>query len=160
MSLRDLSLCERLVLCTRTEEACVQRLRAILDRADPSDEPFRGLIGELMQEEAEHAETIRSYQEKISCPLVWRMNGALMERLVAEYFPSLREGLGEGRLSRKGAAYFIESLETDSSRFYRALAECAPDTESRDVFARMAAGEESHVRELRDGGRVGGRSSA
>ena len=149
MNVEELSLCERLVLCSRAEEGCMQRLRGILERADSADRPLIRLLEDLIRGEEKHAETILGFQKKVPCPLVWSMDVALMERLLLQSFPALSEGMGRRPLARKAVVYFVEALERDSSRFYQRLSECAPDEASRGLFAGIAAGEDAHLDDLR-----------
>lgn len=149
MRVEELSLCERLVLCGRAEEACIHRLRGILQRVDPVDRLLVRLLEELIGGEEKHAEIIRRFQETTASPLVWRMDVPLMERLLGHSFPALSEGLGTGPVDRRAVVCFVESLEKESSRFYQRMSNCAPDQASRGLFARMAIGEESHLDDLR-----------
>ncbi len=146
VALGDLSLKERLALCERAEAACVERFREIAGRSDPSDKPLLGLIRDLVAEEEGHLADIRRFSEKVPAPPGWRLDEELLARLIRLRFPSFGRVFGEGFLSRDVALYFAECLEMESSRFYRALADGAPDGESRDFFRRVAEGEESHLK--------------
>ena len=148
MELRELSLKEWLSVCERAEGACAQRLREISGRADPADAPLLRFLGSLVSEEEAHLDAIRQFSRKVPGPPVWLLDEMLLDHLVRSRFPSFGQGFGEGRLSRDNALYYAECVEKESSRFYRALSEEAPDPESRDFFRTVAEGEESHLKHI------------
>jgi rubrerythrin len=143
MNLGCLSLKERLSLCRRAATAGVRRLRLLRQRADPRDVPLVELFDALAREMERHLADIGRFYDHLDGAAV--NDGADLDRVVAEYFPSLSKGTGEARIDRETGSYWVECLEEESARFYRALAEQAPDERSRAFFDQSVAAQESHL---------------
>lgn len=145
--LAELSLKEHLLLCRRAEEACARRFRMLLERTGSSDRSLYAPIEELAQEEEAHATRIAEFDRTVAWPLVWHADEAELDRIIRRSFPTLARQLNE-HIDREEILRIAGDIEAESSSFYRALAELAPDDESRAFFTAMAEQEESHVQRL------------
>jgi hypothetical protein len=121
----------------QAEELCLDRIREILLQVDPADAPLRRLLEDVESRGQLQMEALR--------PLEGRA-----ELDVETYFPSLGDSLGEGRLSRDSALYYVERLKEEAWRFFRDLARLATDAGAREAFTRAALDEIGQVARLRE----------
>lgn len=138
MNVEDLSLKELLSLCRQAEGMCLRRYDQIRERSDPSDQPLHDLLWELASEQQNHARSVEEYEARAPQPETSPLEAAQAVRMVLRQLPSISRSFGEGLLERDLALFFAESLKEEAARFYRVLAEHAPDWESRDFFINMA----------------------
>jgi hypothetical protein len=71
-------------------------------------------------------------------------------RLIGRYLTSLRKSFGEGPLHRDVALFLAESLEEETSRLCRVLAEHAKDCRISALFSDLATREQGNFRYLRE----------
>lgn len=150
MSLAGLSLKEVLLICRLAEQRCARQFRMILERVDPSDRSLCDLVGQLVEEEEEHARRIERYDQGVDWPLVWHVDEAELERLIRQNFPALSRSISGAHMEREEVLRLASELERESCRLYRTLARDAPDESSRTFFSEVAEGEESHLRRLEE----------
>lgn len=146
-----------LSLCGRTQELCIRQFERIAERSDASDLALRALLEDLIARSRSQALAIEEYvagspdlPQDSSQPSSSRSGGHQGEELLREYLTSPSRSLGEGPLLRDFAMFFAESLEEEAARFYRTLAEHAPDWESRQFLLDLSQDEGSALRHLRE----------
>jgi rubrerythrin len=127
---------ERSRLMRAAAEVCVSRLRAIADAADPKDRALHRLLEELEAEARRQLQRVGGGEKTEAVP-------------IEPFFPSLRWGFGEGWLDRESALHFAECLQEEAFRFYRTLAETAPDESERAALNRAALTEWGRLERLR-----------
>lgn len=125
--------------CEAAEEACLCRLRDILHQVDPRDASLCRLLEDVERHDRDRLEGLRGMERAV----------AAEEVDVEAYFPSLRVSLGEGRLTRDSAMYYVENLKEEAWRFFRDLARLATDEEARAAFAHVTMDELGEVARLR-----------
>jgi hypothetical protein len=126
-------------LCLNAEEVCLRRLREIDRQADPGDLPLHRLLRDV--------ESAMLAQLHALAHLGEAESPATADP--APYFPSVRERLGEGPLSRDGALYHLENLKEETARFFQRMALAAMDDEARAIYTHIALDEFGHVARLR-----------
>lgn len=139
---------ERISLCRRAARAAVRRLTLLGQWADPRDVPLRGLFEKLVQDAERHLDDLGRGDEQVY-ELSDQEAGDL-DSIIADFFPSLSQGPGEGFIDRETGSYFAERLEAESADFYRALAEQVSDEESRAFFHHLKEDQESQIRYVRN----------
>lgn len=144
MKLETLTPRERLSLCRRAATAAVRRLRLLAQGVNPKDGPLRRLLESLLGEEERHLAEIGRFEGKTGVAPI--PEGQDLDSVLAWFFPSLSKAPGEGYIDRETGSYFAERLEEEAAQFYRALAEQAPDEESRAFFHHWEADQEAHRR--------------
>lgn len=149
MTLEELSLGGLLAICRRAEEMCLRRLERIRQWSDPEDGPLHDLLQDLVAEERNHLGAIEEYEARVRGNGDSPVDPAQAERLLGGRLPSLSKRFGEGFLDRDLALFFAESLEEETSRFYRAVKEHAHDGESRSFFLNMAERDRCSLDHLR-----------
>jgi len=125
----------------RAEDLCLRRMEAIEKRADPADGPLRRLIHDLEDEESAERKQVSSHESPADL--------CAPASLESE-FPSLRDRLGEGPLSRDNALYYLEALKQDAFRFFQKLARTTSDEAARAYFTRLALDAMGQVVRLRE----------
>lgn len=131
-------------LARRAAEECLSRLELIAENVSPADRALRRLLGELIAKARARREAARNLPVPLSEPL-----GAPEQAFLRTHIPSLGSTFGEGYLSRDAAFYFAERLKEEASRFYRALAEAAPEEPLRHLLEHAALEEWGHLERLR-----------
>lgn len=146
----DLDSGELLALGRRALELEARRLREIAAGADPVDQPLRELLqnmaleSELRAAEVEREENVRPEESRLACSPEQGL------RLISGYLKSLTKSFGEGPLLRDAALFFAESLEEETSRLYRVLAEHAREWSINRLFVELAERERNNVHYLRE----------
>lgn len=148
--LEDLSLRGFLDLCGRAHQKCVARFERIGKNADPADRSLRELLGEMARRAEDQSESVKEYEGRLPYPGDPGMNPDEAESLIRGFFTSLSKGFGEGVMHRDIALFYAESMEEEAARFYRTLADRAPDWEARSFFQEMSEREASKLRHLRE----------
>lgn len=133
-TLRELSIQERHELAVAAALACVRRLEAMTQRADPRDEALQRLLESLANKALVRAEELEccrpTGQPTGTCRLTRKETGILLRR----HFPSLASPLGEGCLTRETATSLAECMEEECAAFYQSLAEGTEDQDSGIPF--------------------------
>ena len=132
--LEGLSLGELLDLATVAGELYVNRLVEIAGSTDPTDRRVQELLDEMTADAKRQVEAVRLYASHVKLPSAWRLDPGERNRVLWKRFPSARKRFGEGRLNREQALYFAETLQEESYRFHRALAEEAPNFLTKSFF--------------------------
>lgn len=125
----------------QAEDLCLRRMEDIQKLADPADVPLRRLIRDLEDEESAERERVTLHE----APADLDAPGDLETE-----FPSVRERLGEGPLSRDNAMYYLEALKQDAFRFFQKLARSTQDEAARAYFTRLALEAMGQVARLRE----------
>jgi len=145
MKIEALSKEDQLTLCRAAERLCGARLRSLRSYADPQDKPLLKILDERLEDWRTQLRALERLDRGTP--------GALREEDAAgflrERFPSLRNGFGEGFVTREVALYLAECVEDERSRFYHDMAAAARDAEARVVFQQLAARDEAHLKFLR-----------
>jgi hypothetical protein len=146
----DLASAELLALGRRALELESRRLDEIAAASDPGDRPLRELLhkmaleSELRASEVEREENIRPED----APLATSPDLAM--KLISGYLKSLTKSFGEGPLLRDAALFFAESLEEETSRLCRVLAQHAREWPINRLFIDLAERERHNVDYLRE----------
>jgi len=148
MTLEQLSSKDLIALCRRAATASVRRLHALGRRVDPSDAPLIALFEKLIRDGVEHLSEIHRFEDQVHAPPVKGERD--LDQIISGFFPSLTRAPGEAFIDRETGPYFAECIEQDAARFYRVLAERAPDEESRAFFRHSGDERESRVRFVRN----------
>lgn len=148
MKLETLSLKERISLCRHAAAAALQRLNLLCQWVDPKDGPLRRLFEGLARDEERHLDALSRFGDQVGeAPADGEKD---LDSIIAVFFPSLSNGPGEALIDRETGPYLAECLEEDAARFYRALAEQAPDEESRAFFHHSGEDKESRIQFVRN----------
>ncbi len=146
----DLDTCELLALGRRAFEMGARRLDQIAGAADPRDEALRGILRkraldfDLRAAEVEQRENVLPEE----CRLAASPEQAVT--MIRGYLSSLGKGFGEGPLSRDNALFFAESMEEETGRLCRVLAQHAREWPVSRLFSDLADQEQKSLRFLRD----------
>jgi len=146
----DLESADLLALGRRALELEARRLEAIAAAADPFDRPLRELLHKMALEsefrasEVEREENIRPDDSRLGCSSEQGL------RLISSYLKSLTKSFGEGPLLRDAALFFAESLEEETSRLCRVLAEHAREWSINRLFVELSDRERKNVHYLRE----------
>jgi hypothetical protein len=134
MDLKDLALGEKVALCRHVEHAVAKRLKLWSRWVDPQDASLRQLFMDLAEDAVARLADIDRLSEWVGAPPVVRLSDGLMDELVIQHLPTLTRSTGEGLIQRESGTYMAQSLQEESTRLYRALADGATDGESRIFF--------------------------
>lgn len=148
--LEDLSLRELLGLCGYAHQKCIARFERIGKNADPADRSLQELLGEMARRAEGQCESVEEYEGRLPDPGGPEVSPDDADHLIRRCFPSHTKGFGEGLVHRDVALFYAESTEEEAARFYRTLAEIAPDWEARTFFQEMSEREASKLRHLRE----------
>ncbi|MBI2931601.1 MAG: hypothetical protein HYY16_08100 [Planctomycetes bacterium] len=148
MDIQDLHLKESLLLCRRAEMKCAQRFRELAGRIPSLHEGLRQVILKLAMEEDEHLSVLDAFNARTNWPAAWHLTETTIDRVLREQLPALWQGIADGPVGSETALRYIESVESESSRFYRTLAECAPDAAAQEFFRTMSNREGMHFDRL------------
>jgi hypothetical protein len=147
--LEDLAIREILGICAHAHRICVDRFGDIGRNSDREDRSLQQLLEDMAEKAKRQSQVVEEYERGLSDPAP-DMKVDEMKRLIRKSFTSLSQSFGEGVLHRDIALFFAESLEEEASRFYRRIAELAPDWDARDFFLEMSERERLELRHLRD----------
>lgn len=148
--IENLSLRGLLGLCGHAHQRCIARFERIGKNADPADRSLQELLGEMARRAEGQYETVKEYEGRLSETEATESSPNEAESLIQNFFTSPSKGFGEGVLHRDVALFFAESMEEEAARFYRTLAEIAPDWEARTFFQEMSEREALKLRHLRE----------
>ena len=146
----DLDTTELLAVGRRALELEARRLDQIAAAADATDQPLRELLhkmaleSELRAAEVEREENVRPDDSRLASTPEQGF------RLIQGYLTSLTKSFGEGPLPRDAALFFAESLEEETSRLCRVLAEHAREWPVNRLFVELSERERKNVRYLRE----------
>jgi rubrerythrin len=146
----ELKTCELLALGRRALEMGARRFEQLASAVSPDDQHLKDLLRKMALDSDLRAAEVEQ-QENVhpdDCQLPTAPEEAL--KLIQGYLTSLPKHLGEGYLTRDAALFFAESLEEETSRLFRVLAEHAREWPVNRLFSELAAGEQSNVHYLRD----------
>ena len=144
MKLNELTLKERLLLARRAESRCAECLTVMADRVRPVDPNLARGLWDMAADEEDHGALLARYDGTTPWPLVWRLNEPAIEDLLREYLPNLWCGDPEAPADPEAVRRRTESIEEESVRFYRALAEDVRDPAAYDLFMELALSEAAH----------------
>jgi len=146
----DLRTCELLALGRRALEMGARQFEKLASAVSPDDQPLRDLLrkmaldSDLRAAQVEQQENLHPEESLLSTV------PEEAQTLIHGYLTSLSKHLGEGYLTRDAALFFSESLEEETSRLFRVLAERAREWPVNRLFSELAAGEQKNVHYLRD----------
>jgi rubrerythrin len=146
----DLKTCELLALGRRALEMGAGRLTQLAQAVSPDDQPLRALLREMALDSELRAHEVEQHENVIpeESELAAAPEQALS--LIQGYLTSIPKRLGEGPLSRDAALFFAESLEEETSRLCRVLAEHAREWPVIRLFSELAVREQKNLHYLRE----------
>ena len=146
----NLDTCELLALGRRAFEMGARRLDQIASAADPRDEALRGILRKMSLDSDLRAAEVEQRENVLpeECRLAASPEQAVA--LIRESLPSLGKSFGEGFLSRDAALFFAESLEEETCRLCRVLAQHSREWSLSRLFSELADREQTNLQYLRD----------
>ena len=149
--MNELETGELLDVSCRALELGARRFKAIAAAADPSDLALREVLQRMSQDADEQVATIKELETRQ--PTNGEFRPSALEQgsqLIGQYLTSLKKSFGEGPLHRDIALFLAESLEEETSRLCRVLAEHAKDWKVVTLFSDLATREQGNFRYLRE----------
>ncbi len=143
IDLEVLSPKEWLLLSTRAELLCVDRLSTLANRLAASDESLSAALATMADDERGHLAALRGFDADVPWPALLMVDERALAALLAAHLPTLCSGPSSDDPGSVRA--FVKSVEAESIGFYRVLAARAKTPELAAFFERMARAEEAHA---------------
>jgi hypothetical protein len=141
---------ELLAVGRRAFELEARRLGEIAAASESTDQPLRDLLYRMAQECELFAAEIDRLEASRPAGADVRSLPANGQQLIRGYLRTLTKSFGEGPLFRDAALFFAESLEEETSRLCRVLAEHARVWAVNRLFVDLAEREGKNVHFLRE----------
>jgi rubrerythrin len=146
--LASLSPKEWLLLSTRAEMLCVERLSSLASRLASNDEALAETLAKMADDERAHLDALSRFDADVPWPQLLKVNERALALLLAVHLPTLCRGPHSE--DSDSVKTFVEHVERESIDFYRVLAARAETPELAAFFERMARAEEAHAGNVRD----------
>lgn len=143
IDLEVLSPKEWLILSTRAELLCVDRLSTLANRLASSDETLSAALQSMAEDERGHLEQLQGFDADVPWPALLKVDERALAALLASHLPTLCSGPTSD--DPNSVREFVKTVEAESIGFYRVLAARAPTAELSAFFERMARAEEAHA---------------
>jgi hypothetical protein len=143
IDLEILSPKEWLLLSTRAELLCVDRLSTLANRLASSDETLSAALQAMADDERGHLDEIHGFDADVPWPALIKVDERALAALLAAHLPTLCTGPRSD--DPNSVRQFVKTVEAESIGFYRVLAARAPTPELAAFFERMARAEEAHA---------------
>jgi hypothetical protein len=145
-----LTVSDRLDLALAATVACIDRLEKLIRWSDPRDEGLQAFLSSLLLNEERRLDELERVGVRREPSGGHRLHHADLRRLLEKYFPSFYKSTGELPIDRERGMYLAECLEEESARFYRKMADRAPDSASTELFLRLEREDDSFLWLVRD----------